>query len=369
MKYTSLILFSILFMCSCKEKNSHQKLSVVDNKLTKETYNLYNNLYELGINKKVLLGQQDATVYGIGWFGDENRSDVKSVCGSNVAVYGWDISGLEIDSDVNIDGVPFDRIKREIVDAYKRGGVNTISWHTINPVDGSDSWNVGDSIVKRLLINGDLHHLYISWLDKVSTFITSLKDDKGEAIPIIFRPFHENNGKWFWWGAPYCTPKEYTDLWKFTVNYLKDTKGIHNLLYSFSPNFLASEDEYLEYYPGDDYVDIWGTDSYCINESQYKSVTKTAIVAIGNLAKKANKPFALTETGYESIKNPLWWSEVLLPLVENTGMCYVLVWRNAFNIDNHYYAPYPGHASADNFIEFVNNPNIYVENEMPNMYK
>jgi mannan endo-1,4-beta-mannosidase len=50
------------------------------------------------------------------------------------------------------------------------------------------------------------------------------EDNNGKLIPIIFRPFHEFDGNWFWWGANYCTAEEYISVYRFTVNYLRDTK-------------------------------------------------------------------------------------------------------------------------------------------------
>jgi len=54
------------------------------------------------------------------------------------------------------------------------------------------------------------------------------------AIPIIFRPWHENNQRRFWW-AVRGDGRDFIKLWRFTVEYLRDTSGVHNLLYAYTP--------------------------------------------------------------------------------------------------------------------------------------
>ena len=58
-------------------------------------------------------------------------------------------------------------------------------------------------------------------------------------------------------------PEEYKTAYQFTVDYLKNTKGVHNILYAFSPdNSYTTETNYLSRYPGDKYVDVLGMDNY-----------------------------------------------------------------------------------------------------------
>lgn len=77
----------------------------------------------------------------------------------------------------------------------------------------------------------------------------SLRTDAGEYVPVLFRPFHEHTGNGFWWGKGNCTAEEYIALWRFTLEYLRDTKGVHNLLYVYSPDIVSSQDNYLEFWP------------------------------------------------------------------------------------------------------------------------
>ena len=81
---------------------------------TQRTENLLANLREISANG-YLVGHQDDPVYGVGWVGDSCRSDVKSVCNDYPAVIGFDLGHLELGDSVNLDGVPFDRMKQEII--------------------------------------------------------------------------------------------------------------------------------------------------------------------------------------------------------------------------------------------------------------
>ncbi len=91
-------------------------------------------------------------------------------------------------------------MKDYIRHVYDRGGVITLSWHLNNPLTGKTAWDPAPGTVASILPGGAKHELYKSWLDKVGNFILNVKGKNDEYIPIIFRPFHELNGNWFWWG-------------------------------------------------------------------------------------------------------------------------------------------------------------------------
>ena len=233
-----------------------------DKQATIETVNLYHNLKGV-LAKGVMLGHQDDLAYGFGWKYEQGRSDIKDVTGDYPAVMGFELGRLELDHPVNLDSVPFDKMRGFIKDAYKHGSVITISWHLNNPLTGKTAWNPSPKeTVASILPGGEKNALYNSWLDKVAAFLQSLKGDKGEYIPIIFRPFHELNGSWFWWGGKNCTPDEIKQLYQYTEKYLRDTKQVHHLLYAFNTDKFYSAQEYLERYPGDEYTDVIGFDIY-----------------------------------------------------------------------------------------------------------
>lgn len=81
-----------------------------------------------------------------------------------------------------------------------------------------------------------------------------------------------------------------------------------------------------------------------------------SLAIVDSIAKAHDKVMAVTEIGYEGIPDAKWWTGTLLPALENYPVAYVLVWRNAREKVTHYYAPYPGQVSAEDFVEFYDNP-------------
>lgn len=364
------IILTLPFSCknSGEAKSDEANIQLVDKKATIETRYLFNNLLKYQ-DSAIMFGHQDDLAYGIGWWGGEFNSDVAKVTGKYPAVFGWDLG--EIGEERNIDSVLFDDIEKWIIEVYKRGGINSISLHLDNPVTGGDSWDVTPA-VSEIIPGGSLHKQFKVTLDVIAAFFSRLKADDGTFVPVIFRPWHELNGSWFWWGRDLCTPEEFKELFRFTVEYLRDEKSLHHILYSYSTDRFSSEQEYLERYPGDDYVDILGYDDYH-SFTQKETINQgiQAMQILAGLSEQKEKPFALTETGLETIPEKDWWTEHLLyPILEDPDarkISYLLVWRNG-RLDHHY-APYPGHISEASFKLFEDNPATWFLEDLPDFYR
>lgn len=348
----------------------------IDKDATKETKALYKNLKEIS-KKNILFAHQHATEYGHGWNGDANRSDVKSVTGSYPAMVGVDFSGLSGRPEADIEKTKED-LRKNVVDTYNRGGVTTAAWHFSNPAsEGGFYWKEGVSLASMALIKpgGSKHEEYKEILKNIADFANSVKGRNGKLAPIIFRPYHEFDGEWFWWGKPYTSREDFIAVWQFTVSYLKDTLGVHNFIYAYSPdNKFNTEEEFLERFPGNDYVDMVGMDNYGDfgRDGDYnieRAIMKLKIVSDYGI--KNNKLAALTETGLESIPNPTWWTETLLKVLksENMQLSYVLVWRNDTQSPTHFYAPFPGQVSAPDFLKFYNDPYTIFEKDLKKIYR
>lgn len=354
---------------------SLQAQNLVDKEATSETKALYRNLSTLA-GEHVLFGQQDATNYGHSWTVGENRSDVKDVCGAHPAMIGDDFAGLTVEDENRLKESKRQLLKT-ITETYDRGGVITVCWHGANPVNGGSFYYDKNPVkaVTEILPGGSKYQQYLIYLDRIAEVAKAAKGKKGELIPIIFRPFHEFDGDWFWWGKAHCSKDEFVQLWRHTVDYLKDTKQVHNFLYAFSPDckFLTQE-EYLERYPGDGYVDILGTDNYWDFRPDGANDPKLAeakLKIVSDIARNKQKLAALTETGLEGVVNPEWYTTVLLPILKNPAikLAYVMVWRNANYDPNHYYAPFPGHPAENDFRKFKADSLVCFEDELPMMYK
>ncbi|CAN5521445.1 hypothetical protein BH10BAC3_BH10BAC3_07120 [soil metagenome] len=343
----------------------------IDKNATKETVALYNNLKKL-LNKGIMFGHQDDLAYGYNWKYENGRSDIKDVTGDYPAVYGFELGRLEIDQPVNLDSVPFNKMKEYIRTVYDRGGVTTLSWHLNNPLTGKTAWDPAAGTVASILPGGKKNELYKSWLDKIAAFMLDIKGKNGETIPVIFRPFHELNGSWFWWGKNHCTPGELKQIWQFTVSYLRDKKNVHNLLYAFNTDRFSSKEEYLERYPGNDWTDVVGFDIYQRDKGekaneQFVLDIDRMLSSLESIALETNKIPALTEFGYGTLPDSTWWTNTLLKGLKSHKLSYALAWRNAgFKGGKEYefYVPYKGHASAPDFIKFYSQERTLFQKEI-----
>lgn len=340
-----------------------------DKSATRETRYLFANLHKQ-LGKGIMFGHQDDLAYGVGWQYQEGRSDVKETSGQYPAVYGWELGRLEMNAAVNLDGVPFNKMKQFIKKAYERGGMITVSWHLNNPLTGKSAWDPSPGTVESVLPAGKKNELYKSWLDKVAAFMLDLKGKKGEYIPVIFRPFHELNGSWFWWGKNNCTPEQLKQLYQFTETYLRDIKNVHNLLYAYNTDRFSSVEDYLERYPGDEYIDVIGFDIYqkgnIVSNDKFIAEVDKSLTMIEEIAASRNKIPALTEFGYNTLPDTGWWTGVLNKALDKHAIAYALAWRNAGKKPNNeieFYVPYKGQVSATDFKKFALLDKMVFENK------
>ena len=95
------------------------------------------------------------------------------------------------------------------------------------------------------------HAALLSDIDTIAIQLRRLQDAN---VPFLWRPLHEAEGGWFWWGAK--GPQPFVQLWQLLHDRLTKTDGIHNLLWVFTSEGNAA------WYPGDAYVDVVGIDQY-----------------------------------------------------------------------------------------------------------
>jgi mannan endo-1,4-beta-mannosidase len=378
-------------MLAKQAADGHYSHKLIDKFASRETLALYNNLAGLR-GAQMLFGHQDSLAYGVNWEGDLDRSDIRDVTGSNPALYGWELGGLELGHAANLDGVNFQQMQEWIKAGYSRGGVITLSWHMNNPSSGGNSWDKTPS-VHELTPGGAKHDLFKTYLDTFVAFNKGLvatdATGKTHQIPIIFRPWHEHNGDWFWWGKGNVSEQDYIALWQFTVKYLRDEKDLHNLIFAYSPDrsridLAQFESGYFYAYPGDEYVDVIGLDNYwdvgheanIASAEEQKAAFVTALKGIVNIAQVRNKIAALTETGNNRLTIPNFWTErILNPILngaEARQITYMMVWRNANKAReqaDQFFAPYPGQATAEDFKAFFENPYVLFENTLPRLYQ
>jgi mannan endo-1,4-beta-mannosidase len=344
---------------------------LVDNNATDETAALFYNL-KASSQKQVMFGHMEDNKNGYdGWRNTPGRSDVFEVSGAYPAMYGFDFGGIgsfRPDSLLEKERqVAHDRV----IEAYKRKGIITFSWHFSNPVSkGSFYWkNSPVNAVSEILPGGSYNLVFNDCLTKIARFAASVKY-KGKLVPIIFRPFHEFDGDWFWWGKTHCTADDYKALYRYTVTYLRDSLHVRNFLYAWSPDCrFVSREQYTERYPGNNYVDILGMDDYFdLYAGKSPDVAAGKLRIISDLALEQHKVAAFTETGLENLPEADWYTRMLLKALtdDQAQIAYVMVWSNR---PKSYWTPFKGHPAEADFIAFKNDPHILFGDKLGNVYK
>jgi mannan endo-1,4-beta-mannosidase len=139
---------------------------------------------------------------------------------------------------------------------------------------------------------------------------------KEAGIPILWRPFHESDGTWFWWGAK--GPEVARELYKLMSDYYVNEKHLDNLLWVWNCRL-------KEGYPGDEYVDVISVDIYLekYKDTDYKEDFDKLLEQTTK-----NKVAALAEIGYLPDIKTLEQSKV--PWV------YYMCWSKEFCIGEQY---------------------------------
>ena len=315
--------------------------------------------------KGYMMGHQDDPMYGVTWMGtyrgdsaELDRSDVQATVGDYPAVMGFDLGGIEMGDSKNLDSVPFTRIHDELIAHHERGGIVTLSWHPRNPLTTGDrggrfpegsAWDVSDStVVKNILPGGSQYERFQIWMQRVADFIAELKGKDGKPVPVIFRPWHENNGSWFWWGQKLCSDEEFRSLWNMLQDYMNE-RGLDNLLWSYSPNLDGqwTEERFLARYPGNDRVTLIGEDAYQWGtEEDFVKQLTADLDFLSAFAKNNDKLYAMTECGYKNIPDSTWFTRVLKPVMDRYKLSYFLLWRN---YKEEYFGPSPELPCAADF--------------------
>jgi mannan endo-1,4-beta-mannosidase len=216
------------------------------------------------------------------------------ITGKVPSIWGQDFGFTKDGKDgINHRQAIIDEAKKQ----YKKGSIITLMWHAVRPIDDEpNGWkesvqnHLTDAQWKELVTPGTkLHNRWLAQLDVVAGYLKQLRDAN---IPVIWRPYHEMNGNWFWWGAK-KGPKGYKALYRFMFERFVKYHQLNNLIWVWNTNKIdqpgGNAGPFKDYYPGAKYVDILATDVYGndYRQSLYDGLSKIA----------AGKPVALGEIG------------------------------------------------------------------------
>jgi hypothetical protein len=140
---------------------------------------------------------------------------------------------------------------------YNRNGMVAICWHWRDPSRSTDAFYTADTGFDISKITETTSPEYQAMLADIDIIAGYLKQLNNENIPVLFRPLHEASGGWFWWGAK--GPEPCKSLWRIMFDRLVNHHGLKNLIWVWTTDAAADN---LDWYPGDDYVDILGADIY-----------------------------------------------------------------------------------------------------------
>lgn len=186
---------------------------------------------------------------------------IKKVADKYPALRGFDF----INDD--FDGV----VSRAKFWANDMNGLVTIGWHWGAPPDGIGYESSKGSVdMDELLTEGtDLYNAMIEQMDIAAEALKELQD---AGVIVLWRPFHEFDGQWFWWGKG--GSEKFIELWQLMYDRYTNYHGLNNLIWVLGYSNQVKQN----WYPGDEYVDVCGADSYAngTRKALYKLVSDFA---------------------------------------------------------------------------------------------
>ena len=214
-----------------------------------------------------------------------------ALAGKTPAIYGTDL-GFAKAGDHDSAYVRQETVQ-ELIRQYKNGTLITITWHAVPPTkdepvtfhDDVQSHLTRAQFVELTTPGTPLFERWAAQVDVIAVYLKQLQD---AHVPVLFRPYHEMNGDWFWWGGwrgVHGTKTLYRQIWDRLVNRHRLT----NLIWVWNVDRPSRQDrQFVDYFPGNDCVDVLSLDCYGHFEPSYYDELN---------ALSDGKPLAIAETG------------------------------------------------------------------------
>jgi hypothetical protein len=264
----SILCFGLFFFSGMPMLRAQTRQQLSNPNATKEAKALYAYLQAMN-GKKILSGQMCST-----WGVDELRY-IKDITGKQPAIRGMDLI-TENQNDAEV---------QRAIDWWKSGGIPTIMWHMGAPGIGEGYENSNKEIdIDKIFEKGTLEN-QVFW-NELKLKADHLEKVKKANVPVLWRPFHELNGNWFWWGKQ--GPERFRRLWIAMYDYFVKERKLDNLIWVLC--YTGNPDS--AWYPGDQYVDIAGGDNYSKSDDAQSALYMKVKDIAGNKG-----PIALHECG------------------------------------------------------------------------
>ncbi|MDQ7910099.1 glycosyl hydrolase [Phytohabitans sp. ZYX-F-186] len=222
------------------------------------------------MHTKVVSGQFVSPNYGRPEYGmptvqdawDYHVEELHDLTGEYVGLVGFDPSNRTYQGGTAAENMPdFTNFRQLAKDYSDQGGIVHLTWHAANPFSGAHAWSTipsGHTLAEIATTGTAANTQWMTWLDAIADGLQWFEDNQ---VPVIWRPFHELNGGWFWWGGG--SNPDFVTVWRHMYDYLTATRGLDNLLWAWSPDVgQAFGTKVTARYPGNGYVDIVAFDRY-----------------------------------------------------------------------------------------------------------
>ncbi len=229
----------------------------------KKLYDYINDMY----GTYMITGQQEST-----WMGspDYEMDYIFENTGKYPAMRGLDF--------MNND---FDGVVQRSIEWHEKGGIVTICWHTgVNGSGYQESKDDNPDFDKLLTEGTDEYNAMMASWDRAAVALQELRD---AGVPVLWRPFHEFDGQWFWWGKGGA--EDFIKLWQMMYDRYTNDFGLTNLIWVLGYSGEVKDN----WYPGNEYCDIIGSDTYD-NSTHLRAWNKLSALETG-------KPMAFHECG------------------------------------------------------------------------
>lgn len=293
-------------------------ITTANSNATKKAKDLLEYLHEVA-GKKIITGQHTQTNPM------EEITYIKELTGKTPKLQGFEL--LAYSPNINYEDASEACLtevyeNRETLDtamkwAKETDGIVTFSFHWFSPIGGRDKSFYAehtDFDPRQILIEGSPERN--AFYNDMDVIAKELQRFEAEDIPVLWRPFHEADGTWFWWGRYGIEVAR--DLYKLMFDYYTNTHHINNLLWVW--NGVAKEG-----YPGDDYVDVISTDIY-LQEYKPTDYQEEYLTLVKNTSDK--KVAVLAEVGY--------MPDIHMLEKSNTPWAYYMTWSKEFCIGEQY---------------------------------
>ncbi|WP_269523066.1 glycosyl hydrolase [Coraliomargarita parva] len=277
-----------------------------------------------------LMGRTDSKLMSgqfIGWYPEHSMDAIDQIyaqTGKHVAIIGIDYYEPHQQADDSTEPhthkPPRWREVNPLAKEYwARGGLPALSVHMSNPYTGGKSWDVSIRADFDMLDAGtEVGQRYLQQIDEIAD---GLEDLQKEGIVVLFRPFHEAQGAWFWWGAP--EPELGKAMWRHMFDYYTKERGLHNLIWV--------NNNPLNLYPGNDTVDMNSFDCYSTTPVDKADLYEEMV--------HTGKPYAIAEFGPsgstadpDSDRNHDYSTLAQQAMEIGSGVVYFLTWRDAWGL-------------------------------------